>query len=138
MLYDCFCFFFLMIRRPPRSTRTDTLFPYTTLFRSRPPPAHEEQVTGAPEMKKLLGTAARALVLAMALGFAGPAVADATPLDASIVRDPTEVPAPNLRRPPATETSDQDAVERAAAFDRKSVGEGRGGAVRSNPGGRPT
>src|SRR3546814_5357162 len=27
-------FFFLMILRPPRSTRTDTLFPYTTLFRS--------------------------------------------------------------------------------------------------------
>src|SRR3546814_14085258 len=27
-------FFFLSIRRPPRSTRTDTLFPYTTLFRS--------------------------------------------------------------------------------------------------------
>src|SRR3546814_12280387 len=26
--------FFFMIRRPPRSTRTDTLFPYTTLFRS--------------------------------------------------------------------------------------------------------
>src|SRR3546814_7033675 len=30
-------YFFLMIRRPPRSTRTDTLFPYTTLFRSVPP-----------------------------------------------------------------------------------------------------
>src|SRR3546814_4407407 len=29
------CFFFLMKRRPPRSTRTDTRFPYTTLFRSR-------------------------------------------------------------------------------------------------------
>src|SRR3546814_20163543 len=29
-----FCFFLLMIRRPPRSTLTDTLFPYTTLFRS--------------------------------------------------------------------------------------------------------
>src|SRR3546814_18478516 len=29
-----FCCFFLMIRRPPRSTRTDTLFPYTTRFRS--------------------------------------------------------------------------------------------------------
>src|SRR3546814_18952627 len=27
-------YFFLMIRRPPRSTRTDTLFPYTTLFRA--------------------------------------------------------------------------------------------------------
>src|SRR3546814_4105005 len=30
-------FFFLMRRRPPRSTRTDTLFPYTTLFRSLKP-----------------------------------------------------------------------------------------------------
>src|SRR3546814_1652341 len=28
-----------MIRRPPRSTRTDTLFPYTTLFRSQPEPS---------------------------------------------------------------------------------------------------
>src|SRR3546814_5744016 len=40
-LFVCICslvllilVFFLMIRRPPRSTRTDTLFPYTTLFRS--------------------------------------------------------------------------------------------------------
>src|SRR3546814_18507959 len=30
----CMSIFFLMIRRPPRYTRTDTLFPYTTLFRS--------------------------------------------------------------------------------------------------------
>src|SRR3546814_12086748 len=35
-IFDQFYFFFLMIRRPPRSTRTDTLFPYTTLFRSLP------------------------------------------------------------------------------------------------------
>src|SRR3546814_6808205 len=33
-LYIIVYFFFLMILRPPRSTRTDTLFPYTTLFRS--------------------------------------------------------------------------------------------------------
>src|SRR3546814_4644303 len=33
----CTYVFFLMIRRPPRSTRTDTLFPYTTRFRSRVP-----------------------------------------------------------------------------------------------------
>src|SRR3546814_10084186 len=32
--------FCLMIRRPPRSTRTDTLFPYTTLFRSHPDQPH--------------------------------------------------------------------------------------------------
>src|SRR3546814_11283881 len=34
LLCACLSFFFLMIRRPPRSTRTDTLFPYTTLCRS--------------------------------------------------------------------------------------------------------
>src|SRR3546814_15719017 len=35
MFFSCFYFFFfLIIRRPPGSTRTDTLFPYTTLFRS--------------------------------------------------------------------------------------------------------
>src|SRR3546814_3747631 len=34
MSCDICVFFFLMVRRPPRSTRTDTLFPYTTLFRS--------------------------------------------------------------------------------------------------------
>src|SRR3546814_15093362 len=35
--------FFLMIRRPPRSTRTDTLFPSTTLFRS-----HRQVLVGLP------------------------------------------------------------------------------------------
>src|SRR3546814_6091966 len=34
MVWLSYCFFFVMIRRPPRSTRPDTLFPYTTLFRS--------------------------------------------------------------------------------------------------------
>src|SRR3546814_2055074 len=34
VLFFLFLFFFLMTRRPPRSTRTDTLCPYTTLFRS--------------------------------------------------------------------------------------------------------
>src|SRR3546814_19329122 len=34
MMYVFFFFCFLMLRRPPRSTRTDTHLPYTTLFRS--------------------------------------------------------------------------------------------------------
>src|SRR3546814_21120704 len=34
LFFLAFYFFFVMKRRPPRSTRTDTLFPYTTLFRS--------------------------------------------------------------------------------------------------------
>src|SRR3546814_17580084 len=39
-----YLFFFLMIRRPPRSTRTDTLFPYTTLFRSEHRTMHEGRI----------------------------------------------------------------------------------------------
>src|SRR3546814_11239257 len=42
LIFRFLFFFFLMIRRPPRSTRTDTLFPYTTLFRSRY--AHDQLV----------------------------------------------------------------------------------------------
>src|SRR3546814_15283950 len=38
LMWSTICIFFCMIRRPPRSTRTDTLFPYTTLFRSGPDP----------------------------------------------------------------------------------------------------
>src|SRR3546814_15523790 len=42
LCYSIFFVFFLMIRRPPRSTRTDTLFPYTTLFRSTDDDTHED------------------------------------------------------------------------------------------------
>src|SRR3546814_13935265 len=48
-LYDI-SFFFLMIRRPPRSTRTDTLFPYTTLFRSRPRLAEARALLDPPDL----------------------------------------------------------------------------------------
>src|SRR3546814_1988241 len=39
-----------MIRRPPRSTRTDTLFPYTTLFRSETFPQSGRATKGAAKM----------------------------------------------------------------------------------------
>src|SRR3546814_6932886 len=45
--------FFLMIRRPPRSTRTDTLFPYTTLFRSVMP--RPRTATPAPRNRPAAG-----------------------------------------------------------------------------------
>src|SRR3546814_16417018 len=50
------CFlFFLMIRRPPRSTRTDTLFPYTTLFRSLPRiPERQRRAAPAASPERLL------------------------------------------------------------------------------------
>src|SRR3546814_18900389 len=59
-------FFFLMIRRPPRSTRTDTLFPYTTLFRSALPyrvlarkyrPQSFDELIGQDAMVRTLGNA---------------------------------------------------------------------------------
>src|SRR3546814_3517625 len=43
--------FFLRIRRPPRPTRTDTLFPYTTLFRS-PHPVRPQRVDGDRRRKR--------------------------------------------------------------------------------------
>src|SRR3546814_14079851 len=47
MLSDFRLICFLMIRRPPRSTRTDTLFPYTTLFRSLARLFGEERPVGS-------------------------------------------------------------------------------------------
>src|SRR3546814_4637940 len=51
-----------MIRRPPRSTRTDTLFPYTTLFRS------PSSVENLPEYKTRIRAAERTMA---AQGFTG-------------------------------------------------------------------
>src|SRR3546814_6839467 len=51
LFFVFFLFFFLMIRRPPRSTRTDTRFPYTTLFRSA------EAVEGVAEQQDAHGSA---------------------------------------------------------------------------------
>src|SRR3546814_10719388 len=79
-------FFFLMIRRPPRSTRTDTLFPYTTLFRSAivhtasyvggrqaPAPAHDWSgiQPGTLAGDRAMQTASRLTLTSLALGIAG-------------------------------------------------------------------
>src|SRR3546814_14760956 len=56
--FSLLCIFFLMIRRPPRSTRTDTLFPYTTLFRS----------TGKYNVKEFFGEVLLPLLRDSALG----------------------------------------------------------------------
>src|SRR3546814_13955472 len=53
--------FFLMIRRPPRSTRTDTLFPYTTLFRSDEGVAGAERDGAGRHVNRLHGRAAEAV-----------------------------------------------------------------------------
>src|SRR3546814_6663554 len=53
------CCFFLMIRQPPRSTRTDTLFPYTTLCRSEAARHRKEAARGAGGWRVRAGAAAR-------------------------------------------------------------------------------
>src|SRR3546814_15415457 len=52
-----------MIRRPPRSTRTDTLFPYTTLFRSHFLPGRRRII--AAKQRSQLGSTCRDLILAL-------------------------------------------------------------------------
>src|SRR3546814_7860228 len=68
-LFVSFCYFvfFLMIRRPPISTRPDTLFPYTTLFRSETLLARTKQTTA---VARVLGLAS---VLTLALSATAPA-----------------------------------------------------------------
>src|SRR3546814_15411707 len=84
ILFGCF---FLRIRRPPRSTRTDTLFPYTTLFRSR---FEAEQAIGRQQVGQARPCAGVVVGAAGAVDAAqqrrdriGPVVADAAfaPLD---------------------------------------------------------
>src|SRR3546814_6470498 len=65
--------FFLKIRRPPRSTRTDTLFPYTTLVRSAHPRRHaggDLAAAGAPGARAPRGGVAPAYVSRRALANA--------------------------------------------------------------------
>src|SRR3546814_11643859 len=63
------CFFFLMIRRPPRSTRTDTLFPYTTLFRS--PDQYRDQLRLLPRRRRPAHAARHGQLLGGLRGGAG-------------------------------------------------------------------
>src|SRR3546814_15059712 len=91
--------FFLMIRRPPRSTRTATLFPYTTLFRS---------VGGGGNPRPLEIEAGGSLALR---GTAVIGAVEARRVDSRRVRDHGAVRQGELPRP----------RRRAAAEDRKST-----------------
>src|SRR3546814_20968834 len=93
-----FLFCFLMIRRPPRSTRTDTLFPYTTLFRSGSADWQELQplalgilvdhfASGAPLFQ---GGGADAIAIA-------PDLPHDTPQDADLVAQLNDLIEPRLR-----------------------------------------
>src|SRR3546814_20727195 len=79
-----------MIRRPPRSTRTDTLFPYTTLFRSLPVRASLE---AAPQKSSLPARAPFLLVAAPRRPLPTPATSAASAIG-SLTYEALETPAP--------------------------------------------
>src|SRR3546814_14915434 len=113
-----------MIRRPPRSTRTDTLFPYTTLFRSHPRAAVVEVVQR--------GVAERGEV---SDGVLLHAVFEQRPLCRGVGQRETRVGAADVG-----EQDVPDGFAHAAFFlcplrDRKSVGEGKSGSVSVDLGG---
>src|SRR3546814_8075244 len=70
-----------MIRRPPRSTRTDTLFPYTTLFRSSAAPtvvlSGSSSCTGIGKASSLPSTADRIGLNSISLWFLAPCYSSA-------------------------------------------------------------
>src|SRR3546814_18019916 len=137
MFLDFLCVvFFLMIRRPPRSTRTDTLFPYTTLFRSR------RNRICFPPWRRDMGLA-KGLQLAL------------TPISVCVERSRDThrngvrprgistsldangygfscVLASSLLQPPSCPTTPRP----SGRPDRKGVGEGKRGSVRVDCGGR--
>src|SRR3546814_15025458 len=81
-------FFFLMIRRPPRSTRTDTLFPYTTLFRS--PLFRFSMLAGALALALPLAASAQVKV-GLTLASTGPAASLGIPERNTVALLPKEV-----------------------------------------------
>src|SRR3546814_14516622 len=120
-------FFFLMIRRPPRATRTDTLFPYTTLFRSQ---------------AVVLGILLQLLIGPVGLGLIHADADRATALPIGLIAMATTpigmavlgVTRPDVARLLITAV----AVGAFVAVDRKRVVEGKGVSVRLDLGGRRT
>src|SRR3546814_11774944 len=123
------CLFFLMIRRPPRSTRTDTLFPYTTLFRSNPP-AKTSQDRGNSGIWFM-----QRYELQILDGYQNPTYADGTVGAIYAWKPPLVNPS---RRPGEWQSS--DIIFERPHFgpdgDRKSVVSGKGVSVRVDLGGR--
>src|SRR3546814_1498931 len=91
-----------MIRRPPRSTRTDTLFPYTTLFRSLAAVGKNDDL--GIDRKRLQRAAERTVVLALHMTdcrhFISPSQARPTRCRAMGGPTPRPPPPPTARRPP--------------------------------------
>src|SRR3546814_14549602 len=86
MFFLCL-FFFLIIRRPPRSTRTDTLFPYTTLFRSE----GDRHQHSSPRLRRSIGVRHGVPILSEHEARAGRRIAARRAEAAFVARCPEQV-----------------------------------------------
>src|SRR3546814_15672653 len=127
-----------MIRQPPRSTRTDTLFPYTTLFRSRGPQAIE----GGGDRQAVV-LARRALAAGLDSEEARHAVSDRDDVDRVVDHDEAGGAQAASNRGQALpaerdveEVGGAGGVGGAGEKERKSVVEGKRVSVRVELGGR--
>src|SRR3546814_16324142 len=126
-----------MIRRPPRSTRTDTLFPYTTVFRSRGWQCRTHVIEKADEVRVAL-RGKRRTAGASGADAIGPGRASGGP---GGVRGGPPQAGEHARRSAAraVRLEVREAERRSICSgpgDRKSVGAGKGVSVRVDPGGR--
>src|SRR3546814_19115431 len=124
-----------MIRLPPRSTRTDTLLPYTTLFRSTGlTNLQPESATSAPMIGRFLGLAVA--ITAVSVGVAS--IASRSAGDDVGAPATAETQDNSNWTPPAGKRggrSSGSSAPGATASDRKRVGEGTRGASRGIHGG---
>src|SRR3546814_5040767 len=104
--YFLFSLFFLMIRLPPRSTRSDTLFPYTTLFRSAggmvpgPEAIVEQEVLAAGRQQgEVMPGAAMAACVAEGLGACPCALAEFAAESSEVDRSGKRFERPRLADP---------------------------------------
>src|SRR3546814_11050365 len=123
-----------MLRRPPRATRTDTLFPYTTLFRSKAGVVHSEILApeGAPERLNDRAT----LWNEVEAGEKRKDAQLAREVEFSIPRELNQQQGIQLARDLAKRRSADGAWLRPLMEGPKSGVEGKGGSVRCHPGGR--
>src|SRR3546814_13448341 len=126
-----FIIFFLMIRRPPRSTRTDTLFPYTTLFRSSRRDHHQDHPRGGARSHAGCRRDTRttpAKVRASPLGNNRFAVTSTgyAPVEKPTKSDTTATVAKDLTMP----NFGKAAPTKSTVLDRKRSGEGKGVTIR--------
>src|SRR3546814_13646489 len=123
LLITRFSFIFcLMIRSPPRSTRTDTLFPYTTPFRPSKPAANPKAATKPAAKKAATKEPAAKPAAKPATKAAAKPAAKKAPKAAAIPEEPTVPPPPVAKPAPAPSPPGADHLQLLKSAGPKQIG----------------